>query len=112
MIAAWVAGLLLMVGASGAIYRIVKGPSLLDRAIGSDVLLVVLSGALILDMAVHRHTHTIVLVVLASMVGFVGSVTIARFVEDNRPDLNPEDPDASQPAKDAGVQTAEGGRTS
>lgn len=85
-VAAVVAGLLLAVGAVGAIFRIVRGPSLLDRAIGSDVLLVVLSGALILEMAVNRHTNTIVLVVLASMVGFVGSVTLARFVEDNRPD--------------------------
>ncbi|SJN37374.1 Na(+) H(+) antiporter subunit F [Micrococcus lylae] len=85
-VAAVVAGLLLAVGAVGAILRIVRGPSLLDRAIGSDVLLVVLSGALILEMAVNRHTNTIVLVVLASMVGFVGSVTLARFVEDNRPD--------------------------
>lgn len=85
-VAAVVGGLLLAVGAAGAILRIVKGPSLLDRAIGADVLLVVLSGALILEMAVHGHTNTVVLVVLAAMVGFVGSVTLARFVEDNRPD--------------------------
>ena len=86
LVAAVVAGLLLAVGAAGAIFRIVRGPSLLDRAIGSDVLLIVLSGALILEMAVHQHTNTVVLVVLAAMVGFVGSVTLARFVEDNRPD--------------------------
>lgn len=86
LVAAVVAGLLLAVGAAGSVYRIVRGPSLLDRAIASDVLLIVLSGAMILEMAVHRHIHTIVLVVLASMVGFVGSVTLARFVEDNRPD--------------------------
>jgi multicomponent Na+:H+ antiporter subunit F len=90
LVAAYVAGTLLVVGAVGAIVRIVRGPSLLDRAIGSDVLLVVLSGALILEMAVHRHTHSIVLVVLASVVGFVGSVTLARFVEENRPDHGQE----------------------
>lgn len=85
-VAAVVGGLFLVVGAAGSVYRIVRGPSLLDRAIGSDVLLIVLSGALILEMAVNGHTNSIVLVVLASMVGFVGSVTLARFVEDNRPD--------------------------
>jgi len=89
-VAAVVGGVMLAVGAAGSILRIVRGPSLLDRAIASDVLLVVLSGALILDMAVNRHTNTIVLVVLASMVGFVGSVTLARFVEDNRPDHSQE----------------------
>ncbi|MDO5633776.1 MAG: sodium:proton antiporter, partial [Micrococcus sp.] len=39
MIAAVVAGAVLMIGAAGAIYRIVRGPSLLDRAIATDVLL-------------------------------------------------------------------------
>ncbi|KFC51817.1 sodium:proton antiporter, partial [Micrococcus luteus] len=62
------AGALLVVGALGALYRIVRGPSLLDRAIATDVLLVVFSGMLVLEMAVHRHTHHVVLVVLAAAV--------------------------------------------
>ena len=82
---------LLVVGAVGALYRIVRGPSLLDRAVATDVLLVVFSGMLVLEMAVHRHTHHVVLVVLAATVGFVGSVTVARFAEDRRPDHSLED---------------------
>ncbi|MDO5635335.1 MAG: MrpF/PhaF family protein, partial [Micrococcus sp.] len=65
--------------------------------------LVVLSAALILEMAVNRHTNNIVLVLLAAMVGFVGSVTIARFVEDNRPDM--------QPPTEGGSRTAAGSHT-
>lgn len=90
-LAVWGAGPLLVVGALGALYRIARGPSLLDRAIATDVLLVVLSSMLILDMAARGHTDTVVLVVLAATVGFVGSVTVARFVEDSRPDHSLED---------------------
>lgn len=87
-LATWAGGALLVVGAVGALYRIVRGPSLLDRAVATDVLLVVFSGMLVLEMAVHRHTHHVVLVVLAAA---VGSVTVARFAEDRRPDHSLED---------------------
>ena len=79
-LATWAGGALLVVGAVGALYRIVRGPSLLDRAVATDVLLVVFSGMLVLEMAVHRHTHHVVLVVLAATVGFVGSVTVGQHV--------------------------------
>ncbi|MDY6054896.1 monovalent cation/H+ antiporter complex subunit F [Micrococcus sp.] len=91
MLAAWVAGALLMAGAVGALIRLVRGPSLLDRVVSSDVLLVVLSSALVLEMAVVDHTRTIMLVMITATVGFVGSVTVARFVEDRRPDHPRED---------------------
>lgn len=90
-LAAWIGGVLLLVGALGALHRIVRGPALLDRAIATDVLLLVLCSALILDMAVRRHTHSIVLVVIAATVGFMGSVIVARFVEDRRPDHGREE---------------------
>ena len=90
-LAAWVGGVLLFAGALGALYRILRGPSLLDRVVATDVLLVVLSGALVLEMGMHRHTNSIVLVILAAAIGFVGSVTVARFVEDRRPEHDRED---------------------
>lgn len=71
---------LLAVGALAAIYRIVRGPSILDRAIATDVLLIVISSALCVDMAVNHHMDNLVFVVVASVIGFVGSVTLSRFV--------------------------------
>ena len=35
-LATWAGGALLVVGAVGALYRIVRGPSLLDRAVATD----------------------------------------------------------------------------
>lgn len=94
--AAWIGGAMLFVGAVGALYRIARGPSLLDRAAATDVLLVVLSGALLLDMGVHRRTDTVVLVLLAAAVGFMGSVMVSRFVEDRRPE-HPQEQEALVP---------------
>ncbi|GAA4774685.1 monovalent cation/H+ antiporter complex subunit F [Citricoccus nitrophenolicus] len=75
---------LLGAGALAAIYRIVRGPSILDRAIATDVLLIVISSALCVEMAVHHHTDNVVFVVVASVVGFVGSVTLSRFVAESK----------------------------
>ncbi|MCG2623213.1 monovalent cation/H+ antiporter complex subunit F [Arthrobacter sp. I2-34] len=76
---------LLTLSAAAAIARTIKGPSLLDRVLAVDVLLSVVSAALIVDMAVHRHQNNLILVVVICLVGFIGSVTVARFVIDRRP---------------------------
>lgn len=75
---------LLGAGALAAIYRIVRGPSILDRAIATDVLLIVISSALCVEMAVRHHTDNVVFVVVASVIGFVGSVTLSRFVAESK----------------------------
>ena len=80
-----VCSILLGLAAFGAIVRMVKGPALLDRVLASDVLLVVVAGALMVDMAANRHTDHLALIVGITLIGFVGSVTVARFVQDRRP---------------------------
>jgi multicomponent Na+:H+ antiporter subunit F len=71
---------LLSVGALCALYRVVRGPSILDRMIASDVLLTTLLLALGTEMVASGHTRTIpVLLVLASTAIF-GTVTVARYV--------------------------------
>jgi len=74
--------------AAGAIIRIARGPSLLDRVLAADVLLAILAGALCVDMAVNRHLNNLMLVVAISIIGFIGSVTVARFVADRREQPN------------------------
>lgn len=84
MIAVGICLVLLMVGAAGSIYRIVKGPSILDRVLALDVLLILVSSGLCVDMVINEHTDSIMFVVVASVIGFVGSVTVSRFVADGR----------------------------
>ncbi|MFD1211881.1 monovalent cation/H+ antiporter complex subunit F [Arthrobacter sp. GCM10027362] len=75
---------LLSVSAAAAIVRTIRGPSLLDRVLAIDVLLSVVSAALMVDMAVNGHQENLILVAVICLVGFIGSVTVARFVIDRR----------------------------
>jgi multicomponent Na+:H+ antiporter subunit F len=59
--------------------RISLGPTMLDRVVALDVLVAVVICALALEAAVHRHTTTLPVLVVLSLVGFVGSVSVARF---------------------------------
>ena len=79
-----VTAVILSLAAAGAIVRIAVGPSLLDRVLASDVLLAILGAALCIDMAVNRHLNNLMLVVALSLIAFIGSVTVARFVADRR----------------------------
>jgi multicomponent Na+:H+ antiporter subunit F len=83
-----VTAVIFSLAAAGAIIRIARGPSLLDRVLAADVLLAILAGALCVDMAVNRHLNNLMLVVAISVIGFVGSVTVARFVADRREQPN------------------------
>jgi multicomponent Na+:H+ antiporter subunit F len=83
-IATWVAGAFLAAGAILAIVRLARGPSILDRMLAVDVLLVIIICALCIDMAVNHHLDHLVFIVVAGVVGFLGSVTVARYVVDRR----------------------------
>lgn len=83
-----VTAVILSLAAAGAIIRIAVGPSLLDRVLASDVLLAILGAALAIDMAVNRHLNNLMLLVALTVIGFIGSVTVARFVADRRGQAN------------------------
>ena len=62
------------------VVQVVRGPSILDRVIGSDVLLTTLILVLGSEMVVNGHTQTIpIMVVLAATAAF-STVAVARYV--------------------------------
>lgn len=69
-----------------ALVRAEKGESMLDRTVAFDVFTTTLVAAVALEAAWSRRTDTLVLLVVLSLVGFVGSVTISRFAA-----IEPED---------------------
>lgn len=79
---------ILSLAAAGAIVRIAIGPSLLDRVLASDVLLAILGAALAIDMAMNKHLNNLMLLVALAVIGFIGSVTVARFVAERREQSN------------------------
>ena len=62
------------------LWRIVIGPSILDRAVASDVLLTEVLCVLGAEMAINQHTRTLPVLLIIAAVGVFGSVSIARFV--------------------------------
>lgn len=83
-VVAYVVGGILAVAAALALYRAVRGPSILDRVLALDVVLAIIGAALVLNMVVNRHLDNLILLVTISLVGFIGSVTVARFVTDRK----------------------------
>ena len=62
------------------VWRIIMGPSILDRAVASDVLLTLVMCVLGADMAINHHIRTLPVLLIIAAVGVFGSISIARFV--------------------------------
>ncbi|MEV8250002.1 monovalent cation/H+ antiporter complex subunit F [Microbacterium sp. NPDC076768] len=60
--------------------RIVRGPSILDRAVASDVLLTEVMCVVGAEMAINGHTRNIPVLLIIAAVGVFGSISVARFV--------------------------------
>ena len=67
-------------GAFLALVRLALGPSLLDRVVATDTLLVIISAGLAVYAALERDPTVVPVLVVVSLLAFVGSVSIARYV--------------------------------
>jgi multicomponent Na+:H+ antiporter subunit F len=74
-----ICAVLVAVGAVAALIRLEKGPSILDRAVALDVLVATMMAGIGVYAAWNRRTDVVPVLVVLSLVGFVGSVAIARF---------------------------------
>jgi len=76
----WIIGALLAVSAALTLVRITRGPSVLDRVVATDVLVSIVVCALGAYAALTEAWTTLPLLISLSLVGFLGSVAVARFV--------------------------------
>ncbi len=67
-------------GALLALVRLARGPSLLDRVVATDTLLVIISASLAVHAALQRDPTVVPVLVVVSLLAFVGSVSISRYV--------------------------------
>ena len=79
-IALIIAGVLFSIGGIASLYRIIRGPSLLDRVVASDVFIVTIMCVIGTDMALNNHTETLPVMLVLAAFAFVGSVSFARFM--------------------------------
>ncbi len=62
------------------IIRMVKGPSILDRAVASDVLLSEVLCIMGAEAVINRHTDTLPVMLMIAATGVLGTLAVARFV--------------------------------
>ncbi|CCQ14989.1 putative Na(+)/H(+) antiporter subunit F [Rhodococcus sp. AW25M09] len=74
-----IAGTLLVAAAILTAYRLLDGPSTLDRLVAMDTILAVSMCGLAVWAVYSRDTTLVPAIVALSLVSFVGSVSIARF---------------------------------
>lgn len=116
MLVGIVATALLAAGALLAVVRMERGPSMLDRSVAFDVLTTALVGAIAVEAALSRRTESVPILVVLSMVGFIGSVAVARFAaveppKGRRPDGTGPEATDGPPGKDAPGQDTPGQNT-
>lgn len=84
----------LLVAAAGFGYRLVRGPSIVDRVIAVDGLLVVGVAGLVANSMRTGVGAFVPVAVVTSLVGFVSTSAVARYVErradHSGDDLSPE----------------------
>lgn len=75
---------LVLVALAGACFfaRLVIGPTLADRVVALDGLVITLVGAIALDAARTESDLFVDAVVVIALVGFVGTAAAARFIEE------------------------------
>lgn len=73
-------GVGLSLTALAAIVRIVRGPTILDRMIASDVLLTTLLLAVGTDMVVRDHTDGIPIMIAIAATGTFATIVVAMYV--------------------------------
>ncbi|MDA2811980.1 monovalent cation/H+ antiporter complex subunit F [Nocardiopsis sp. RSe5-2] len=76
-----VTGAMLAVAVLLAVYRLVRGPSVLDRVIGLSTVSVLLVCFIALEVAVRGDTSYVGVMVSIALLGFIATLTAARFAE-------------------------------
>jgi multicomponent Na+:H+ antiporter subunit F len=84
MLTAIIAGTMFGVGALLAAIRLLRGPTQIDRAVALDVLLAILVGVIVLTAAVSSSSITLVIAVVVSLLGFLGSASLAKLLPRDR----------------------------
>ncbi|WP_375001855.1 monovalent cation/H+ antiporter complex subunit F [Aeromicrobium sp. CTD01-1L150] len=88
-----ICGIILGLAGALCLVRIVRGPTMLDRTVATDVFVAITIAAVGVEAAVGRSTTTVPVLLALALVAFLGSVSIARFAaRDSGPPSSQERP--------------------
>ena len=72
---------MLAAAALAALARVGRGGSLADKVLGADTLMLVLAGGIAAGAGIQRTAEFLDALVVVTLLGFVGTITVARYVE-------------------------------
>ncbi|MEJ5255794.1 MAG: monovalent cation/H+ antiporter complex subunit F [Acidimicrobiales bacterium] len=64
-----------------ALVRVLRGPTLADRIVATDLIITILVLGLAVEAARSGSSELLSVMVLVAVVGFIGTTTVARFIE-------------------------------
>lgn len=96
-----VAGAIFAVAAGAAVARIVRGPTILDRMLASDVLLTILLLVVGAEMVVNGHTRTIAVMIVLGGAAALSTVAVARYVTQQDRTVQDATPLAGAPGEES-----------
>jgi len=80
-VAGWVSGVMLAAAGVLTAVHVVRSRNLVDRAVGIDMLVAVILNSLAVAIAVTMDDLVAALLLIIGLLAFLGSVTIARYIE-------------------------------
>lgn len=63
------------------VYRLIKGPSVVDRAVAADSIDILSDMALVLFALASKRSIYLDIALVTAVLGFVGSVMVSRYLE-------------------------------
>ena len=78
----WVSGAMLAVAGLLTAVHLVRARNLVDRAVGIDMLVAVILNSLAVAIAITMDDLVAALLLIIGLLAFLGSVTIARYIEE------------------------------
>lgn len=84
-----VIGVLFAIAALASVFRIVRGPAILDRMIASDMLVTTIICVLGADMVYNDHTRSVPIMVVLALIAVFASMTVARYVSKQSAERRP-----------------------
>ena len=76
--------LILALSMATAVSRLLRGPSIPDRAVAFDMIMNHLVGLIAMFVVMVNQLVLIDAVIVVSVLGFLGTVALARFIEEGR----------------------------
>jgi len=81
----WISGVMLAVAGLLTTIHVIRARNLVDRAVGVDMLVAVILNGLAVSIAVTQDDLVAALLLIIGLLAFLGSVTIARYIEQRGP---------------------------